>query len=77
MIRRRVALLMVCCLLICSISSGYLKVYAEGKDTSKTIKVLFVGNSFTKNHKLNNIFKGLAQADGVKIKTARIDIFGL
>lgn len=76
MIRRRVALLMVCCLLICSISSGYLKVYAEGKDTSKTIKVLFVGNSFTKNHKLNNIFKGLAQADGVKIKTARIAVGG-
>ena len=74
--KRLLALLLTACLIFTVVLSEYTTAYAEGSTAQKTVKVLFVGNSFTKRNRLHKIFKGIAKADGVKVKAKRLAFGG-
>ena len=74
--KRLLALLLTACLVFTVVLSEYTTAYAEGSTAQKTVKVLFVGNSFTKRNRLHKIFKGIAKADGVKVKAKRLAFGG-
>ncbi len=59
--------------IVISLLSDYqMPVNAADKNDNGTIRVLFVGNSFTRRNNLHKIFKGIAKADGKKVKTKRL-----
>ena len=77
MMRKRIAVLfLVICMIFSVTAMDYTTAHAEGESTGKTIKVLFVGNSFTKYNNLHKIFKGIAKANGYKIKAKRVAFGG-
>ena len=77
MMRKRIAALFLAVCIIFSVTAmDYMTAHAEGESSEKTIKVLFVGNSFTKYNNLHKIFKGIAKANGIKITAKRVAFGG-
>ena len=74
--KRLIILLLAVCLIFTFTATEYTTAYAAGSTAEKTVKVLFVGNSFTRRNNLHKIFKGIAKADGTKVKAKRLAFGG-
>ena len=70
--RRLTAVILILMITFSIVSSEYLTAYAEGTKDGPTIKILFVGNSFTERNNLHKIFKGISKANGYKVKTKKL-----